>query len=161
MLIKKGVREILGDRFAEEYLYVYDDDLEGGFAIFRPESVKHGLRLAGNDSLASLRDVDAPTYQELRAANEQLIEKYAAEMDTLNKSQFKIRMLEEAVEEGRERHSVERCKNLKEVEKLKAYVVEIEAAQLEVAKDLNAQLDAANEQVELALLGLGSGDGYG
>jgi len=71
---------------------------------------------------------------------------YAAKMDTLDNShQFRIRMLEE-----------ERRKNLEEVEKLKAYVVEIEAAQLESSKKLNAQLDAANkvnrEQAQLLVV---------
>ena len=53
-----------------------------------------------------------PTYQELRAKNDGLIEGgYTVEM-------------------------------------LKAYIVELEAAQFETAKELNAQLDAANERAE-------------
>ena len=79
----KNVRKRLSKIFADEYIVVYDDDVEGGVLFLSPNVVEDGVRIAKNEKLRSLLPKDWETYQErgrLIATEHEIGEGYQARL---------------------------------------------------------------------------------
>lgn len=114
-------------------------------------------RKAKVEELNSLLDDSNRREIELATQIEGIKKKYAAEMDSLDKSQHEIRILNEEITElnGQLDTTSKQwwdckasCKCLeRKILRLKNHLIELEAAQLESAAQLNGQLDTATDEL--------------